>query len=412
MEFTSELRRSIQLYSEIRGLEPATNPVWYRYGGAPVPLVLYTPYAFGSLTESLVNVVNPGTYDPTNGILNYPALLRGKGWDFHSVPTAGIKVTIPITHNSYYVIMVETVGHGGSGGYGMALSGDTTTYGIYPNTVDHKAAYMNGAYGTGLVRSPITTKQVVAMVGRAFYVDGDRVGIVASAAPSSFAALGLGNIITGNMQMDGYIYAFALYPSLTEAQAVAVSNALLAEVNGFTHPITKITTLGHSIPFGAYSSKTYSQVVAENINEGWANVTNRAVSGAQVVNDNFAQQAALAAGDDADIIFVDFGLNDQGLDMDVYETKYRAGLAALKASNTDATIYALNLLPAWTDNMAGPELDLSVLRARTAAACLAEGVTCWDTRTVPWILQSDTHDGWHPETAGHAKIAAQILARL
>ena len=47
-----------------------------------------------------------------------------------------------------------------------------------------------------------------------------------------------------------------------------------------------------------------------------------------------------------------------------------------------------------------------------AAACTAQGVTCWDTYTSTWIDAADTIDGLHPNDADHAKILTQVLALL
>jgi lysophospholipase L1-like esterase len=84
----------------------------------------------------------------------------------------------------------------------------------------------------------------------------------------------------------------------------------------------------------------------------------------------------------------------------------------LRASNPRATIYYMNVLPRWTDVGGGTVVDKSSIRTAIAAACTAKAVTCWDTFTDPWITAAQTSDGLHPTAAGHAAIAAQVLARL
>ena len=128
---------------------------------------------------------------------------------------------------------------------------------------------------------------------------------------------------------------------------------------------------------------------------------------------NLAAQATAAASDDADIIIIQLGSNDDNAgNMGTLQTAYEDGIIALKASNTNATIYAMNVLKRWANQTDGAEVDKSNIRTAIAAACTAQGITCWDTYTTPWIAQDETSDGIHPTAAGHAKIAAEVLARL
>ena len=89
-----------------------------------------------------------------------------------------------------------------------------------------------------------------------------------------------------------------------------------------------------------------------------------------------------------------------------------SGIAALKLSNPNATIYWMNVLPRWTDSTGVTEVAKGNIRTAIAAACTAQGVTCWDTYTVPWIEASDTSDGLHPTAAGNALINTQVQALL
>ena len=66
----------------------------------------------------------------------------------------------------------------------------------------------------------------------------------------------------------------------------------------------------------------------------------------------------------------------------------------------------------WTDAGGGTEIDKSNIRTAIAAACTAQGITCWDTYTTPWITAADTTDGTHPNAAGELKISTEVLSRL
>lgn len=124
-------------------------------------------------------------------------------------------------------------------------------------------------------------------------------------------------------------------------------------------------------------------------------------------------QAAAAAGDNATKIIIALGTNDNNAgDMEALQAKVESNIIALKASNPNATIYYMNVLPRWTDNTGATPVDKSNIRTAIAAACTAQGVTCWDTLSTPWITAAQTSDGLHPIAAGSQAIATQILARL
>ena len=139
---------------------------------------------------------------------------------------------------------------------------------------------------------------------------------------------------------------------------------------------------------------------------------NRAVSGHGIVA-NMATQVTATAGDDADIIIIALGTNDDNDgNMTTLQATYEAGIIALKASNPRATIYSMNVLPVWADAGEGAEVDKGNIRTAIAAACTAQGITCWDTYSTPWIAQAETSDGKHPSAVGGAAMAVEVLARI
>jgi len=128
---------------------------------------------------------------------------------------------------------------------------------------------------------------------------------------------------------------------------------------------------------------------------------------------NMAVQVAASANDYATIIIIELGTNDNPAgDMNALQSAVENGIDTLRSTNPRATIYYLNILPEWTNSGGGTEIDNHIIRARIAAACANKNVVCWDTYAENWIVASDTSDGTHPTEAGHAKIAAQVLARL
>lgn len=170
-----------------------------------------------------------------------------------------------------------------------------------------------------------------------------------------------------------------------------------------------ISILGDSI---SNDATEWPYTVRVSYNSGNAMICDHAATGHNIIT-NMDTQTVAAANDNADAIIIALGTNDDNAgNMATLQAEYEENIAELKVSNPNATIYALNVLPRWTNNTIGPEVDKSNIRAAIAAACTAQGITCWDTYTDPWITQAQTSDGQHPTAAGHAAIAAEVLALL
>lgn len=195
---------------------------------------------------------------------------------------------------------------------------------------------------------------------------------------------------------------------------VAVGNTELtpSQIAQLAYPqsIKKMTVLGDSIENFAGGWPIWTAHASPGGNR--TTLTNRAVN-SKYIMDGMDAQVVAAASDDADIIIIALGTGDNnGGNMTTLQAEAEENIAELKASNPHATIYWMNVLPRWTDNTTGAEVDKSNIRTAIAAACTAQGITCWDTYTTPWIAQNQTSDGEHPTAAGHAAILAQVLARL
>lgn len=167
--------------------------------------------------------------------------------------------------------------------------------------------------------------------------------------------------------------------------------------------------IGDSIAVSSLNKLKWIDIVRDGHNGGGCAVVNHAVTGQTIIAHMDAQVVA-AADDNADIIIMQLGTNDEsgvGIQAEVEEN-----IIELKASNPNATLYYMNVLPRWTDETGDTEVDKSYIRTPVAAACTAQSITCWDTYTDPWIDAADTTDGLHPNDAGYVKIAAEILARI
>ena len=196
-------------------------------------------------------------------------------------------------------------------------------------------------------------------------------------------------------------------------RAITDTEAQILHQSGY---YTKISFIGDSI--GTDNSFSFARGVVMGYGGKRNTYTNHAVGGAAIITTSgappdMAEQVASTASDDADIIIVELGANDNNAgDMVALQDEYEINIAALKISNPRARIYSMNVLPRWTDIGGGTETDKSNIRVAVAAACTAQGITCWDTRTDPWITSADTLDGTHPIAAGAIKISNRILGLL
>jgi hypothetical protein len=194
---------------------------------------------------------------------------------------------------------------------------------------------------------------------------------------------------------------------VTDAEALTVSKIMLPGLKTFAF-------IGDSIS-AATAYLKYPTIICNETYGGLWRQCPHAISGGGIIDGSLATQVAAAATDDADAIIVASGTNDDNAgNMTTLQATVETNLAALKLSNPRATIYYMNVLPRWTDVGGGTEVDKGNIRTAIAAACTAQGITCWDTYTTPWIAATDTTDGLHPTfpysaTSGHRYIADQIL---
>jgi hypothetical protein len=230
------------------------------------------------------------------------------------------------------------------------------------------------------------------------------VGTWVGALSSSYAKIG--QIEVNSAFFSGLVSdVIILNRPVTTAEARADANLSLSR------PIT-ISYIGDSI---ADASPGFAYMVSWQYNNGRANRISHAVPGAGVTAtaSNFATQVTAAALDDADIIIIELGTNDDNAgNMTTLQATVETGINNLQINNPRAKIYYLNVLPKWTDSGGGTLVNKGNIRTAIATACASKGITCWDTYTTPWITAADTADGTHPTAAGHAKIATQVLALL
>lgn len=184
----------------------------------------------------------------------------------------------------------------------------------------------------------------------------------------------------------------------------ALSDAEIANTYLWRGGIKRFAVLGDSIAGGNLAIPTWPFVLMDQHSDGNNYLMRHSVSGATIVAD-FATQVAAAAGDDADVIMIGMGTNDDNAgDMEALQAAAEAGLAALKLSNPRAVIAWMGVLPR--------AVDKANINTAVAAACAAQSVTFWDVSGWGWDYATDTSDGVHPNQTGVQKIVTEVLALL
>lgn len=206
-----------------------------------------------------------------------------------------------------------------------------------------------------------------------------------------------------------------LYDKGTTSDVVIVSREATAaevlRVAEMSQLFSNVSIIGDSIS-NAATNTDYPYTVAKTHNNGMNTLKKHASGGSTILSDMDTQVAASAL-DRASVIIIALGTNDDNAgNMTTLQAEAEENIAELKASNPNASIYWMNVLPRWTNNTGATPVDKANIRTAIAAACTAQSITCWDTFDTPWITAAQTSDGLHPTAAGQAAIAAEILARL
>lgn len=247
----------------------------------------------------------------------------------------------------------------------------------------------------------VSGAKVVPYVNGAKALDVAAPGTWSGTLSSAGCVLGALTTAAGSLWSGSIAHAILLNRAATEAEMLSLyRNWIGAEV---------ICVIGDSISAPAYNSLMWTDMIRDSYNGGRVAITNHAVSGQSIMAHMDAQVMA-AANDAADIIIIEMGTND-GSGVGV-QAEVEENIIELRASNPNATIYYVNVLPRWTDATGATPVDKSYMRTPIAAACAAQGVNCWDTYTTPWITAADTADGLHPNASGKVKLYNQIAQRL
>lgn len=218
------------------------------------------------------------------------------------------------------------------------------------------------------------------------------------------------NVGTADAFYDKEVSMFAASKGLTETQVYGFFKAfekfMVSLSNNVLH--TSVAIVGDSIA----DINTTTFAWPSNFVQTAHTIASYAVTGHSIIS-NMAIDCALITGNVYDKIIVALGTNDNDVgNMTTLQNTYESGISAIKTANPNATIYCMNVLPRWTDATGSTPIAKGNIRTAISAACLSQGVTCWDTFNTPWIIASDTVDGTHPSFDGAIKIYNEVLSRI
>jgi lysophospholipase L1-like esterase len=199
------------------------------------------------------------------------------------------------------------------------------------------------------------------------------------------------------------------------AAHVSVANApiTLAEHRKLFSPKSTVSFIGDSITAWT-SGATWAARFVGNYLGGRVVAQNHAVASMGILTgaSNMAAQIISAANDNANKLIIAIGTNDDNSagNLSALQTAYQNGIDAFRASNPSASVFALNVLPKWTNNTGSTPIDTSNIKTAISNACTAKGVPCPDTTGV--IVAADTTDGTHLGPTGITKVYNFVMANF
>lgn len=244
-----------------------------------------------------------------------------------------------------------------------------------------------------------------SLMANSYGTFGSHVGAMAV----NWAIFGANQFGTSGWFLGSLAHGFALNREATPDELRSILNA--------TPWIKNMAVLGDSISDHSGATKMWNEYVADSLGYGVVNHAQGSQSIMPTHTEDMGVQTANAANDDADLIVIALGTNDNNAgNMAALQTEYATHVAALKVSNPRAKIVALSPPPLWTDATGTTESSKSNIRGAIAAAAASQNISYVDIYTLllaaGYNAAEHTADGVHPNAAGHQLHASVIGPRL
>lgn len=208
---------------------------WYLAGGAATPLAVWQPKAGdgwspGSLAESYINRVNPGTYDAAPGTA--PTWAAATGWTFLAASSQYLTTGLVPAGGGYSLVARFNSASWAVGPRNPAGGHDGTPRGLSLSirTGAPTRTYFNqGGISTGATAPAAGT---MAVAGQQGYFDGTPDGGAIPTGATTWRELYIGCLNNNGVPsryLNGVITAIAVWDiTLTAAQVAAIHAALVA----------------------------------------------------------------------------------------------------------------------------------------------------------------------------------------
>lgn len=193
-------------------------------------VVAYQAVGALSLTDSLVNRANPGTFDAQVG--NAPSFATATGWTFDGA-TNYLETPVQPPNDQTWSMIVRFSGVTDNQNRVIASLGQP---GGAPRWFGLRASLDNRTYfnGGSLLKPVSTSNGIMAVAGTSGYFNGVLEGGTVPSSPGSFDALTVfigaqhdGIVNSATVHFKGQIQALAIYNSpLTSTQVAAITNAM------------------------------------------------------------------------------------------------------------------------------------------------------------------------------------------
>lgn len=219
-------------YIQVRA---TTRTIWWLAGDIPSAncLFAYQPKGADDYLSSKINLANPGTRNAEDGT-NYPTWTGSTGWFFswgssqYLTVNGGSTDTKPLTILAYINRVANRytsiIGPSSSGGYQLRID-------LNSNKITFLKSQVTGLTPSN---SQCLIEDVAGFTYDAsgnyvYYLNGAADGNGTTDLTFTSSNLYIGGSSSGEEYFDGYMFAISVYDIvLTAAQALAVSNAMLA----------------------------------------------------------------------------------------------------------------------------------------------------------------------------------------
>ena len=207
-------------------LSSANAAPWWLTGGVSPSncIAAYGAKGASNLAASYINLARPGTNNAAPGVA--PTWDVTNGWIFTGTQWLTTGFTANMNTHSFFIRFSNVVGTGGYiGGFN---NGSGARFGISPNIDGINIRFRYGTLEG--VSPPYVTSGVLGLANAYGWRNGSKSTTLAT-LPSSSSAVIVGALwlsTTPANFLNGYIQAFAMYNSITDAQATAISAAMAA----------------------------------------------------------------------------------------------------------------------------------------------------------------------------------------